>query len=330
MDRQFKAMVVREDNGKFSRKIEEKNISDLPDREVLINVKYSALNYKDALSATGNKGVSKFYPHTPGIDAAGIVAESKVPEYKEGDEVLVTGYDLGMNTPGGFGEYISVPAAWVVKLPERLTLKESMILGTAGFTAALSLYKLELNGLTKESGDVLVTGASGGVGSVAVAILSCCGYNVTAVTGKDEEAYLRRLGAKNIIKREEFLNHPGKPLLSGKWGAAIDTVGGSMLETVIASLKMSGSAAVCGNVLSAGISTTVFPFILRGVNILGINSAETNYTVRMKVWENLSGRWKPGALNEICEEHSLAELDNDIDLMMKGKTRGRIVINMGM
>jgi len=330
MNSTFKALVVKEDNGKFIRSIERKNITELPGGDVLINVKYSALNYKDALSASGNKGVSKHYPHTPGIDAAGIVANSTVQEFKEGDEVIVTGYDLGMNTPGGFAEYISVPAAWVVKRPEKLTLKESMILGTAGFTAALSLYKLEQNGLTCDKGDVLVTGASGGVGSIAVAILSKCGYNITAATGKDEGDYLKQLGARSIINREELINNSGKPLLTGRWAAAIDTVGGSVLETLIASVKMSGSVAACGNVLSAKISTTVFPFILRGVNLLGINSAETNYNLRTKLWENLSGAWKPSVLENICTEHSLEELNSDIDLILRGKTRGRIVINMNI
>jgi putative YhdH/YhfP family quinone oxidoreductase len=329
MNKQFKALVVREEDGKILRSIEIRNISDLPAGDVLIKVKYSALNYKDALSASGNKGVTKKYPHTPGIDAAGIVERSHTDAFKEGDEVLVTGYDLGMNTPGGFGGCISVPAGWVIKLPPGMTLKESMILGTAGFTAALSLYKLELNGLKKENGEVLITGASGGVGSIAAAILSKCGYEVTAATGKtSEENYLLSLGIKKVISREEITDKTGRPLLSGKWAAVIDTAGGSILETAIASVKMGGSVAACGNVLSVKFSTTVFPFILRGVNLLGINSAETNMNLRLKLWENLSSSWKPANPESICTEHSLEELNNDIDLILQGKTKGRIVVNL--
>jgi len=324
----YKAFVIREKDEKFVRRVEECSIQDLPAGEVLINVKYSSLNYKDALSASGHRGVTRKYPHTPGIDAAGIVAFSSDKNFSEGDEVLVTGYDLGMNTPGGFGEYIRVPADWLVKLPNRLSLKESMILGTAGFTAALSLYKLEMNGLKSNEGEVLITGATGGVGSLSVMILSKAGYNVSASTGKmDKTDYLKELGAAQIINRDELNDQTNKALLRKKWNAVIDTVGGNILTTVIKSLKYGGSVAACGLTLSNSLTTTVYPFILRGVNLLGIASAETQMDLRVKLWEKLSYEWKPERLNRISTEVSLEELNEKIDLMLEGKTTGRILIN---
>ncbi|MGE5845146.1 MAG: YhdH/YhfP family quinone oxidoreductase [Ignavibacteria bacterium] len=327
MSEKFKAFVVREENGSFIRQIEETSIETLPEGEVLINVKYSSLNYKDALSASGHKGVTRKYPHTPGIDAAGIVALTSDKEIFAGDEVLVTGYDLGMNTPGGFGEYIRVPAEWVVKLPQGLNLRDSMILGTAGFTAALSLYKLELNGLKKD-GEVLITGATGAVGSISIMIFSKAGYKITASTGKqDKDGYLRKLGAAQVINRDELNDTTGKALLQKKWDAAVDTVGGNILTTVIKSLKNGGSAAACGLTLSNSITTTVYPFILRGVNLLGIASAETPMNLRLKLWEKLSHEWKPDKLSDICTEISLNQLSEKIDLMFEGKITGRILVN---
>jgi len=325
----FKALLVKEESGKFFREITERKFSDLPDGEILMEVRYSSLNYKDALSAIGNKGVTKVYPHVPGIDAAGIVAESYSEKFKSGEEVLITGYDLGMNTPGGFAGFISVPADWVIKLPQNLSLKESMILGTAGFTAALSLYKLELNGLKQDSGEVLITGGTGGVGSMAAAILSKAGYDVTVSTGKpEEENYLKSLGVKNILHRSDVQDKSGKPMLKGRYAAVIDTVGGTTLETAIASVKMFGSVALCGLVESPKFSTTVYPFILRGINLLGINSAETKMDLRLKLWEKLSGEWKPDKLNEMYVEHSLEELNNDIDLILQGKLKRKVLVNL--
>ncbi|OGU48301.1 MAG: quinone oxidoreductase, partial [Ignavibacteria bacterium GWB2_36_8] len=269
----FKALIVNEKNGKFTREISTKSLNDLPAGDVLIKVKYSSLNYKDALSATGNKGVTRKYPHTPGIDAAGMVEKSPGNLFKEGDEVVVTGYDLGMNTFGGFAEYIRVPVEWIVKLPKGLSLKESMMLGTAGFTAGLSVCKLEQAGLDK-NGNIVVTGASGGVGSLAVTLLSKLGYNITASTRKKEkEDYLKNLGAKLIINSNELDDKTGKPLLNRRWKGAVDTVGGNILSTVFRSLDFGCSVASCGNVLSPEFNITVYPFILRGVNLLGINSA---------------------------------------------------------
>jgi acrylyl-CoA reductase (NADPH) len=337
----FKALIVKEIDGKFSRGISTKSIDELPDGDVLIKVKYSSLNYKDALSATGNKGVTKIYPHTPGIDAAGIVEEfterkdlsdfgnlAYLNNLKKGDKVIVTGYDLGMNTSGGFAEFIRVPAEWIVKLPEGLSLKESMMLGTAGFTAGLSVYKLEKAGIDK-SGEIIVTGATGGVGSLSVALLSKLGYKVIASTTKqDKEEYLKKLGAKLIINSNELDDKSVKPLLSRKWKGAVDTVGGNILSTVLRSLDYGCSVASCGNVLSPELNMTVYPFILRGVNLLGINSAETQMNLRKVIWQKLAGEWKIDLLNEITTECTLEQLNEKIDLILDGKITGRILVNL--
>lgn len=325
----FKAMIVKEENGKYIREIGNKNITDLPEGEVLIKVKYSSLNYKDALSSTGNKGITRNYPHTPGIDAAGFVELSDNPLFEAGDEVVVTGYDLGMNTSGGFGQYIRVPAEWIVKLPERLTLKESMIYGTAGFTASLSLYKMESLGLAPSGDEVLVTGASGGVGSMAVAILSKAGYNVVAATGKSgKEEYFKKLGAKSIIHRDDVNDTGGKPMLKGRWQAVIDTVGGNILATAIKSTKRRGLIAVCGLTMSPEFNTTVFPFLLREVCLIGIDSAECPMSVRSKIWNKIANEWRLETLEGIYAECSLEELDNKIGLILKGKISGRTVVNL--
>lgn len=329
MSKTFRALIVSEVNGKFIREVTLRHIDDLPYGDILINVKYSSLNYKDALSAIGNKGVTRNYPHTPGIDAAGIVAKTSSTKFKEGDEVLVTGYDLGMNTSGGFAEYIRVPSDWVVKLPPGLTLKESMIYGTAGFTAGLSLYKLENCSEEKITGEVLVTGASGGVGSLTVAILAKQVYQVVASTGKkDKVEFLKRIGAKEIIGREEVDDKSGKALLNRRWKAAIDTVGGNILATVIKQMDYRCSVASCGNTYSHELHTTVFPFILRGVNLLGINSAETPMNLRLKIWDKLANEWKPSCLEEIYNECSLEQLNDKIDLILQGQITGRIVIKI--
>jgi putative YhdH/YhfP family quinone oxidoreductase len=329
MNQKFKALVVSEEKGKFLQRVTERNISELPAGDVLINVKYSSLNYKDGLSAIGNKGVTRKYPHTPGIDAAGFVAETSSNKFKESDEVIVTGYDLGMNTSGGFAEYIRVPSDWVVKLPEGLSLKESMIYGTAGFTAGLSLYKLEQFSEEKISGEVLVTGASGGVGSMAVALLSKNGYYVIASTGKkDKIDFLKKLGAKQIIGRESVDDKSGKPLLNRKWKAAVDTVGGNILATVLKQMDYRSSVASCGNTYSNEFNATVFPFILRGVNLLGINSAETPMDLRIKIWQKLANEWKPNGLHEIYEDCSLEQLNEKIDLILQGQITGRVVVKI--
>src|SRR5574342_29892 len=290
----FKAMIVSETAEKsFVREIKRRELSDLPAGELIIEVNYSSLNYKDALSASGNKGVTRKYPHTPGIDAAGVVVESTTRAFAVGEEVIVTGFDLGMNTPGGYGSYISIPSGWTVKLPQGLSLRDSMAYGTAGFTAALCVMRLSAYGLTKDQGEVLVTGATGGVGSVAVGILAKLGYEVVAATGKsDEKDFLTRLGAKSIISREEANDTSGRPLQKGRWAGVVDTVGGNILATAIKSAKYGGLVAACGNAMSADLAVSVFPFILRGVSLLGVDSVEVPASTRVRTWQKLAQDWK--------------------------------------
>ncbi|NWK71276.1 YhdH/YhfP family quinone oxidoreductase [Bacillus paramycoides] len=326
----FRAMVVKEkENNQFERTLVDREINSLPEGDVLIRVHYSSLNYKDALSANGNKGVTRTYPHTPGIDAAGEVVSSRNASFKEGDQVIVTGYDLGMNTSGGFGEYIRVPSSWVVPLPEGMSLKESMMYGTAGFTAALSVYKLIRAGITPNMGDVLVTGATGGVGSVAVSILAKLGYNVVGATGKmEEEQMLLRLGAKKAIHREELHDKSGKPMLKGVYAGVIDTAGGNMLESSLKVVKYGGCVTTCGNVAGHKLNTTVYPFILRGVSLLGIDSVQCPVDMRREVWSLLATEWKNSKLASYTEECTLEELDEKFALILQGKLKGRTVVNM--
>ena len=325
----FKAMVVSETAEKtFSREVRERALGDLPAGELIIDVKYSSLNYKDALSATGNKGVTRKYPHTPGIDAAGVVADSTTKLFTVGDQVTVTGFDLGMNTSGGFAQYISVPALWATKLPQGLSLKDSMSHGTAGLTAALCIIRLMASGLTKESGEVLVTGASGGVGSVAVAILAKLGFNVVAATGKaSEHDFLNGLGAKAIISREEANDTSGRPLQKPRWAGVVDTVGGNILATALKTTKYGGLVAACGNAMSAELNVNVFPFILRGVSLLGVDSVELPMRARQMAWNKLAGEWSIDVGNLVTEV-SLEELNPKIDEILKGGIRGRVLINL--
>ena len=324
----YRALIVDEtQKNEFSRQVKDTSINNLPDNEVLIRVHYSSLNYKDALSAIGNRGVTKKYPHTPGIDAAGIVEKSRVDSIKKGEKIVVTSYDLGMNTKGGFGQYICVPADWVVKLPQGLNLKESMIFGTAGFTAGMSIFKLTQT-IKPEHGSVLVTGATGGVGSLAVAILSHLGYSVTAVSGKTDTTFLKKLGANRIINREDFLENISPPILKPQWAGAIDTVGGQILATAIKSIKQDGIVTCCGNVASPDLPINVFPFILRGVSLLGIDSQNCPMEFRLKIWDKLATDWKFNLLESIYNEIPLDELDNKIDLILKGKLKGRTLINL--
>lgn len=326
----FRAIVVNETESKqFVRNVVEREVSSLPEGDVLIQVHYSSLNYKDALSATGNKGVTRTYPHTPGIDAAGEVVSSEDDSFKIGDQVIVTGYDLGMNTSGGFGEYIRVPSSWIVPLPEGMSLKESMMYGTAGFTAALSVYKLIGAGIKPSMGDVLVTGATGGVGSVAVTILSKLGFNVVGATGKiEEEDMLLRLGAKKVIHRAELSDESGRPMLKGIYAGVIDTVGGNMLETALKLVKYGGCVTTCGNVAGQELHTTVYPFILRGISLLGIDSVQCPVDVRRDVWMLLASEWENKELLSYIEECTLEELDEKFALILQGKLKGRTVVKM--
>lgn len=333
MERGFKALVVSErPEGGFERSVRTRQLADLPANDMLIRVRYSSLNYKDALSATGHRGVTRRYPHTPGIDAAGEVVESADADFRPGDAVIVTGYDLGMNTPGGFGQYIRVPSAWVVRKPEGLTLRESMALGTAGLTAALSVHQLQRHALTPEQGDVLVTGASGGVGCWAVAILSKLGYRVVAATGKaDAGDWLKQLGAQAVLPRDDLRDASGKALLNERWAGVVDAVGGDILATAIKATKRGGCVVCCGNVASPELHITVYPFILRGVTLQGVDSAETPMALRLQMWHNLANSWKPSpmAFEAIAQTVTLAGLDPMIDAILQGKVRGRVVVDLG-
>jgi acrylyl-CoA reductase (NADPH) len=330
----YKALWVTENEpGKFQRSIISKDINDLPKGDVLIRVQYSSLNYKDALSATGNKGITKNYPHTPGIDAAGIVEISRDASFVTGEEVIVTGHDLGMNTSGGFAGYIKVPGSWIIHKPESYSLKECMAIGTAGFTAATALHKMELLGQKPATGEIVVTGSSGGVGSMATAILCKAGYSVVAVTGKRQiEEYLRFLGASRIESRE-YVNDPSpRGLLRPKWNGAIDTVGGNTLHTLLRGCRSEGVVASTGLVDSAVLNTTVYPFILNGVSLVGIGSAETPLETRKTVWEKLNTTWNiKEKLTAIATEISLQQLtDTYIDKILEGKMTGRVVINLDL
>lgn len=327
----FKALIVTESADKqFIRTIGEKYIEDLPAGEVLIKVGYSSLNYKDALSASGNKGVTRKYPHTPGIDAAGIVVESSASNFQPGEQVLVTGFDLGMNTAGGYEEYIRVPAAWVVPLPASLSLRESMTYGTAGFTAALSCSRLIANGVTPDQGPVLVTGATGGVGSIAVAILAKSGYEVAAVTTKLNEApYLRQIGAQEIISTADADDQSSRPLLKPRWAGVVDTVGGNILSTAIKATRYGGTITCCGNVTSGELHTSIYPFILNGISLLGIDSVNCPTGLRLRIWDKLAGDWKLDHLETITTElPNLEALNERIGLILQGKHRGRDIVKI--
>ncbi|MCF7203526.1 YhdH/YhfP family quinone oxidoreductase [Pseudomonas oligotrophica] len=326
----FKALQTSETSpGTFESRVVERQLDELPAGEVLIRVRYSSLNYKDALSASGNRGVTRNYPHTPGIDAAGVVAESSVAEFAEGDEVIVTGYDLGMNTAGGFGQYIRVPAAWVIKRPHGLSLREAMILGTAGLTAALCLDKLEQAGLEPGAGPLLVSGATGGVGSLAVALLSSLGYQVAAATGKAGQAdFLRSLGAREIVDRAALQAGTEKALLKEQWAGAIDTVGGEILFNIVKSLRRGASVACCGLTAGAQFQASVLPFILRGVNLLGVDSVEIPLVVKASMWDKLSLQWRLPNLEQLAEEITLDALPQAIERILAGGQSGRILVRL--
>jgi putative YhdH/YhfP family quinone oxidoreductase len=326
----FRALVVsKNDDDTYTREITDRSLQDLPEGEVLLRVHYSSLNYKDGLSCIGNPGVTRNYPHTPGIDASGEVVECSDSRFKPGDSVVVTGYDLGMSTSGGFGQYIRVPADWVVPLPEELSLKEAMIYGTAGYTAALSVHALQKHGITPEQGEIVVTGSTGGVGCISVVLLAGLGYNVVASTGKIHETdFLKGLGAKEIIHRDEVNDQSKKPLLKQRWAGAIDTVGDTTLATLLKATKQRGAVAATGLVASANLPTTVFPFILRGVSLLGIDSGETPMNLRCQIWNKLADEWKFPQLEQLSVDCTLDNLSPEIDKILAGGQRGRVVVNL--
>ena len=327
-DIKYKAFFTQETESGFSNSIESLSIADLEENDLLIKVSYSSLNYKDALSASGNKGVTRTYPHTPGIDAVGEVVKSNSSDFKDGDKIIVTGYDLGMNTYGGFGQYISIPATWAISLPNELSEAEAMSIGTAGLTAGLCVRKLLQNDLTPDSGDVLVTGASGGVGSVAVMVLSKLGFNVVALTGKQDQVdYLESLGASSVIIRSQ-MEEQGKPLQKGIYQGGVDTVGGNILSNFISQTSQRGAITCCGNVASDKLETSIFPFILRGVTLIGIDSAESLLEVKKEIWNNFSNDWKID-LEKITKEVFLESLSDEVEKILKGSQVGRIRVNLG-
>ena len=326
----FKALQISESADKqYIRSIIQRQILELPVGEVLVRVHYSALNYKDALSSVGNKGVTRNYPHTPGIDAVGVVEASESLDFEIGDEVIVTSYDLGMNTSGGLSEYIRVPARWIVPLPAGLSMREAMINGTAGFTAAMCINALINNGLSIEKGKVLVTGSTGGVGILAVAMLKKLGFEVTAITGKPEAyEFLNRVGANEILPREAMDDKSGRPMLKSVYAGVVDTVGGNILATALKSLTYGGVAAICGLVASSDLPTSVLPFILRGNSLFGIDSAECPMPLRKEIWQRLANDYKPADLEMLATEISLEEVPERLDLMLRGGAMGKYLVKM--
>jgi putative YhdH/YhfP family quinone oxidoreductase len=325
----FRALqAIEATPGNFDLKLVPRTVTELKEDELLIRVHYSSLNYKDALSAGGNRAVTRSYPHIPGIDASGIVEASMVQGFNVGEEVLVTGFDFGMNTDGGFAEYVIVPVAWVVKMPKGLTLKTTMIFGTAGFTAGLSVAALIRNGITSDKGLIAVSGATGGVGSIAVAILSKLGYKVAAISSKDAGDFVLSIGAKQIIPRSEMEDQSGRPLLKPRFTAAIDTVGGNVLATLIKSLEYGGVVTTCGMVNGGDLHTTVFPFILKGIQLIGIDSVSLPLAERLPIWQKLAEEWLPESVAEITTEIGFNDIAGHLKAMLDGKAKGRTLVRI--
>jgi len=327
MNKTFNAITVEEKkNGEIFQSIKERSIDHLPKGDLLIQVKYSSLNYKDSLSYSGDKGVTKIYPHTPGIDAMGIVELSKTKEFNKGDKVIVTGYDLGMNTSGGFGEYIRVPKEWVTLMPDNLGDSESMILGTAGMTAGLCINAiLEKHKIKGE--EAIVSGATGGVGCITVMLLAKLGAEVTAITGKtNSQDFLYSIGAKEVLLRDDYINSVKKPMGKGLWNIAVDVAGGKMLSTLIANMKYGGTITCCGLVDSPSFTSSVFPFILRGINLVGIDSAEVSINEKAEIWYNFANHWKLDGIQNISKNVDMYGMMNEINTILEGKQVGRIVL----
>lgn len=328
-DQNYTAFVVSESGSAFHHSIQQLNTRNLPDHDLLIRVHYSSLNYKDMLSASGNKAVTKQYPFTPGIDAAGIIHSSKNPAFKPGDKVLVTSYDLGMNTPGGFGQFISVPSDWVIRLPESLTLKDSMMIGTSGLTAAMGFKKILDQKINPSDGKLVVSGSTGAVGSFAVALSHHLGFECDAITGKSNQiSFLKQIGASDVLERNAFYKKDPRPLESSRWIAAIDTVGGTMLDQILRQISHNGAVACCGNVLGDTLQTSIYPFILRGVSLLGIDSGIARMKDRLQIWNLLSGEWKIPNLERLCTEIELDDLSLQIEQMKQGGLIGKSIIRL--
>lgn len=330
LSRSFKAVVIEEKGEDVKASVQTLQEKDLPEGDVLVHVKYSSVNYKDGLASIKDGNIVSSYPFVPGIDLAGTVISSKSKRFSEGDDIIVTGYELGVSHYGGFSEYATVDEDWIVPLPEKLTLKEAMAYGTAGFTAALAIHKLEHNGLTPEAGTVLVTGASGGVGSLAVAMLAKKGYDVTASTGKEaEHDYLRRLGAKEVLSRKQLQPEKIRLMDRQKWAAAVDPVGGDILAYILSTLQYGGSVATCGHTSGVNIPTNVFPFILRGVQLLGVDSVYCPQPLRTNIWQRLATDLKPTDLLEmVTSELSLTDLPDHLQKVVRKESKGRYIVKM--
>ena len=327
---EFSGFLVEKDSaGQVRQGIAKRSVNDLPPGEVLVQVAFSSLNYKDALAAQAHPGVVRKLPHVPGIDAAGTVIESSDPRFRSGDEIIITGYELGAGQWGGWSEYVRVPADWVVLLPPGLSLKESMVLGTAGFTAAQCVQAIVLNGVTPDAGEIVVTGATGGVGCLAVKLLAKLGYNTVAVSGKsDLKAQIYEWGAGRVLSREEASSSSDKPLLSAFWAGAVDTVGGNTLATIIRETKPYGVVAACGLVGGTDLNLTVHPFILRGVTLAGIGSALLPMDRRLEIWRKLSQEWRLEGLEKLTTTIRLTDVAHYVQKILSGQIVGRTVIDL--
>ena len=324
----YKAYLVEENEGKYNGQIKELEMSSLDDGNVIIKVHYSSLNYKDALASSGAKGVVRSYPFVPGIDVAGEIIESSNPEFVAGDNVVATGYKIGMSVYGGFGELVQLPAKWVLKLPDALNSFDSMCYGTAGITAAACVKKIVDADVSNEL-PVLVSGATGGVGSVSVGILAKLGYEVHAISGKqDEIETLKTMGASKVILRDDYTNEPAKALDKAIYGGAVDTVGGEILAKMISMVANHGVVSCCGNVAGAMFTSSVFPFILRGVQLSGIDSAESSLTFKKELWNLLSDQWSLNLTDHI-KTIQIDGIGDEVKKILEGNQVGRVVIKHG-
>lgn len=322
----FSAYRIYEQGGQSEGRFVKLQLSDLDPGEVVIRSHFSSVNYKDALAGTGMGKVIRRFPCVAGIDVSGIVEHSQDARFREGDKVLVTGYGMGVSRDGGFAEYVRVPADWVVPLPDGLSLHDAMALGTAGFTAALSIHRLEQNELSPDKGKVIVTGATGGVASLAIAMLAQMGYEVVAVTGKhDAHDYLKSLGVTGVIDRSD-LEMGTKPLEKAQWAGAFDSVGGEMLAWLTRTMLQDGVIASYGNAGGIELNTTVMPFILRGVKLIGIDSAATGMPLRLEIWRRLAADLRPSCLDKTVHAISIDGLPSAFAAMLDGKSRGRTVV----
>jgi alcohol dehydrogenase len=326
----FRALLIDKSGDAVRAALTSFPAASLDPGEVTIRVRWSSINYKDALAATGAGRIIRRFPCIGGIDLAGEVIDSADPRFRAGDPVIATSFDIGVSHHGGYAQFARVPAGWVVALPAGLSLFEAMALGTAGFTAALGIVRMEDNGLAPGLGPVVVTGATGGVGGLAIDMLASLGYQVTALTGKAQEAdYLRHLGAAEILPTAEIAFDKVRPLEAGRWAGAVDNVGGRILHWVLATMKQAGTVASIGNAASHQLETTVFPFILRGVSLLGVDSGYIGFPTRQRVWDRLATDLKPRHLAEVTRTITLDELEGAFEDFVKGRVKGRTVVQVG-